>query len=440
MNTCQLITEKIQHTTIAVLVLTITISTPINAYNMFYMDNGIFAYDSGSEVCGPSGSGGSGIEGNDNAERILRFFVGKGLSLAAASGFVGNMQAESTLRPDIIQGGATAPANYVPVHGVGFGLVQWTFNPRQQPLVDLAGETNRDIIDLELQLDYVWQELNGAYKATLNTLARYHTNLTPTQAAVIIHGKTNATKNDPRFAIAPGVGQGYEASADSANDVIKNRGGVAEATYKKFRNTIADGSGVAGADNVLASSEGSGTCSSTFPVAGCTTTSALYGAGTGNGQLTRDQLISIYGDPPSVSRNLTSVDFLGKSVTVHNKVAGCLAAVISDIKQSGVSYQIDAIGGYRIDGSGFGQIGERSYHNYGIAIDINPDDNPFTNNPPAITRYTMPPEYVRAFKGRGWSWGGDWSGPWDYMHFEYNGIGPGGNVNDTQWDNLPRGF
>ena len=117
--------------------------------------------------------GGEGTEtlvGNDNLEKILRFFVGKGLTLVQASGIAGNFKRESGFNPAIIQGGAIADANYSPVNGVGFGLAQWTFTSRQKPLVDLARSTNRPIIDLQLQLDYTWQELSGPYARSLENL------------------------------------------------------------------------------------------------------------------------------------------------------------------------------------------------------------------------------------------------------------------------------
>ncbi|MCL2044498.1 MAG: M15 family metallopeptidase [Treponema sp.] len=74
-----------------------------------------------------------------------------------------------------------------------------------------------------------------------------------------------------------------------------------------------------------------------------------------------------------------------------------------------------------------------SNHGYGIAIDINPVQNPYITNyailPPAGTGY-LDRGYVRkgmivkgdvcyrAFISRGWTWGGDWSTPKDYQHFE----------------------
>ena len=74
-----------------------------------------------------------------------------------------------------------------------------------------------------------------------------------------------------------------------------------------------------------------------------------------------------------------------------------------------------------------------SNHSYGLAVDINPLQNPYVRGdlvqPEAATEY-LDRENVRpgmitqgdlcynAFISRGWSWGGDWTGPIDYQHFE----------------------
>jgi hypothetical protein len=79
--------------------------------------------------------------------------------------------------------------------------------------------------------------------------------------------------------------------------------------------------------------------------------------------------------------------------------------------------------------------GRWSNHAYGLAIDINPVENPYVGcgqtRDRASVRYMdrsrlrkgmVTPEVVRAFRSIGWGWGGDWTGATkDYMHFSYNG-------------------
>ena len=66
-----------------------------------------------------------------------------------------------------------------------------------------------------------------------------------------------------------------------------------------------------------------------------------------------------------------------------------------------------------------------SQHCYGLAVDINVAENPFTaeprvlGNPYAITRDTA---LYKSFTSLGWGWGGDFNQPKkDYMHFSYMG-------------------
>jgi hypothetical protein len=74
-----------------------------------------------------------------------------------------------------------------------------------------------------------------------------------------------------------------------------------------------------------------------------------------------------------------------------------------------------------------------SDHSYGLAIDINPVQNPYVTAD-GFVRNTMSRRYldrsrdlpgmihdgdvvVRSFAAIGWAWGGHWSGGKDYMHF-----------------------
>ncbi len=77
-----------------------------------------------------------------------------------------------------------------------------------------------------------------------------------------------------------------------------------------------------------------------------------------------------------------------------------------------------------------------SNHAYGLAIDINPIENPYvsggrTSHPasvPYLDRSRVRPgmavegrALVNAFDARGWGWGGRWSGTVDLQHFSPNG-------------------
>ena len=72
-----------------------------------------------------------------------------------------------------------------------------------------------------------------------------------------------------------------------------------------------------------------------------------------------------------------------------------------------------------------------SKHASGLAIDINPKQNPYIKNgittptgsiyePEAKGTITADSPIVEEFKKRGWTWGGDWKSLKDYQHFQKN--------------------
>ncbi len=71
-----------------------------------------------------------------------------------------------------------------------------------------------------------------------------------------------------------------------------------------------------------------------------------------------------------------------------------------------------------------------SQHSLGLAIDFNPFDNPYisknckiipsggTYDPSKREALTKESDLVQKFISLGWTWGGNWRSPKDYMHFE----------------------
>jgi hypothetical protein len=205
-----------------------------------------------------------------NLEKILRYYTGKGLSLAVAAGIAGNYWRESGYLPAKIQNsGVLAPSGYTPVNGVGFGLAQWTYNSRQLPLVEFAKDRNADIIGLYIQLDYSWEELTTSYSRLLtrlesikseDTFGINNTTSAPMAAAIMFHGTTTeAIKLEyangtvaKEFLGLEGI-YGYESSAGTSHRIVENRGIVAEEVYEKYKGIINDGNGISDTDMVRSS-------------------------------------------------------------------------------------------------------------------------------------------------------------------------------------------
>lgn len=96
---------------------------------------------------------------------------------------MGNLCAESSLNPVCANGvyslgltnaeytrriDAGEKDNFA-TDGIAYGLVQWCYRTRKQGLLDLALEQGKSIGDINLQLDYLWQELQK-YKTVLNAV------------------------------------------------------------------------------------------------------------------------------------------------------------------------------------------------------------------------------------------------------------------------------
>ena len=151
-------------------------------------------------------------------------------------------------------------------------------------------------------------------------------------------------------------------------------------------------------------------------------------------------------------------DFEGRTqlgpMIVARKVAGKVAAIFQEIYDSGDFriYRIGLVDDYGGDDdqsiaanntSGFNcrttEGGGVSQHAFGLAIDINPVQNPYVahgvTEPEAGKAYDAPGKrhagmvgvitkgdvVYKAFAKRGWRWGGEWARSKDYQHFSANG-------------------
>lgn len=154
--------KKISSIILISLILASTLSNVARAEfdERFYKLNDIIYYDAG-EDCAPASSGNMAdinLEGNDNAEKIWNFFKSKGLTDEQTAGIMGSLWGESNhFQPDLVEAG----------NGIGYGIAQWSFG-RRTNLENYAKEKGKPVSDLGVQLNFLWQELEGPENRALN--------------------------------------------------------------------------------------------------------------------------------------------------------------------------------------------------------------------------------------------------------------------------------
>ena len=166
----------------------------------------------------------------DAEKTIWDFLHGKIGNAYGAAGMMGNLYAESALRPNNLQNtyekkfGMTDAEYTAAVDGgsytnfvkdsAGYGLAQWTYWSRKQALLEFAQAAGKSIGDLQMQLHFLWKELQG-YTSVLNTL------------------KTATTVK----AASDAVLTGYERPADQSDSVKEKRAGYGQKYFDKYVGT-----------------------------------------------------------------------------------------------------------------------------------------------------------------------------------------------------------
>lgn len=138
----------------------------------------------------PYGVGGG--EGMDNKSVIWNYLKGLGLGSNAIAGIMGNMEAESSFDPTIVEGGGHAQE--ITVNGsTGYGLCQWTSADRQQGLVDYAKSKGTSTSDIKTQLDYMLME---AERDNPGLIQRMNAAKSPHDAAILFHREFERSADD----------------------------------------------------------------------------------------------------------------------------------------------------------------------------------------------------------------------------------------------------
>lgn len=166
-----------------------------------------------------------------------------------------------------------------------------------------------------------------------------------------------------------------------------------------------------------------------------------YGDGVITGQVankgtTQERARSLFPDgvPSSAAQmkkylTTISVEILDKNgkattakLTCHKALAEEIQQIYREMKEIGFrAYSNGCYNWRNITGSS----SKMSNHAFGLAIDINPDYNPYVKGTYSSTWQNAPKYYkidndiVNIWKKHGFFWGGDYNSIKDYMHFEY---------------------
>lgn len=137
------------------------------------------------------------------------------------------------------------------------------------------------------------------------------------------------------------------------------------------------------------------------------------------------QISNFFGKPGT---NLTSYNLFGSEITINELLPPYLDRIQKEVNDAKTGYNFTNISSYnnrsKVGGGG------KSLHSWGIAIDINPDTNPYQRGNYGPPESDIPIQIVNIFKNYGFAWGGDWPGERDPMHFEWYGAKVSGSILD----------
>lgn len=167
------------------------------------------------------------LKGSTNEEKIWNYLMSKFNNPYGVAGLMGNLYAESGFRPENLQNSYEKSLKLTDIEyttkvdngtytnfvkdKAGYGLAQWTYWSRKQNLLNFAKSKKKSIGDLEMQLDFLYQELQG-YKSVFSTIQNAKTILEASNAVLLQ----------------------FERPADQSVSVQSRRAEFGKNTYDKF--------------------------------------------------------------------------------------------------------------------------------------------------------------------------------------------------------------
>ncbi len=303
-----------------------------------------------------------------SAREIYEYLISKGFTPESACGILGNIEQES--------GFYTSATN-----GTHFGLCQWG-GERFAALSNLADSRGKKWTDLQVQLDFLWSELEGK--------------MSKVKAEII--GSTDMYHATDIFC------RKYEICGGYSKEVTRRY-----KKAKKWYNILVLGKGTSSNGN---KQEATGKLKDIFP----------------NGLPQTKEEMEKYLVNVLVPITTKSGVKTTKTVKLHIAIAEDVRKALQEAQDKGFKvYEVQGYNWRNVAGSK-----TRSQHSYGLAVDINVTENCQMKNGkvtagsfwnPGKSEYSIPEDgvLVKAFNSIGWGWGGNFSSSKDYMHFSYTG-------------------
>ena len=136
-------------------------------------------------------------------KRIWDFLKAEGFNDFGIAGLMGNLFAESGLRPNNMEDKYQSKIGYndeshtrsvdngtytnFVKDAVGYGLAQWTYWTRKQNLLNFARQNNKSIGDLDIQLHFLVKELKESYTNSVYNVLKKATSVLEASNAVLLN-------------------------------------------------------------------------------------------------------------------------------------------------------------------------------------------------------------------------------------------------------------
>ena len=158
-------------------------------------------------------------------KRIWDFLKTEGFNDFGIAGLMGNLFAESGLRPNNMEDQYQSKLGYndesytrsvnngtytnFVKDAVGYGLAQWTYWTRKQNLLNFARKNNKSISDLDMQLNFLVKELKESYTNSVYNVLKKATSVLEASNAVLLNFERPANINASVQATRAKYGQTY---------------------------------------------------------------------------------------------------------------------------------------------------------------------------------------------------------------------------------------